>query len=85
MTLSRNKLEQLKLTSDLIEVYAFGKDIRKCLIYLNNLHAYASTKELKEMIKEEIEALEFYSSQGVDFKERIPYLEKIIHRARMGK
>ncbi|HEY96299.1 MAG TPA: protein kinase, partial [Dehalococcoidia bacterium] len=85
LTLSRNTLEKLTLCSALIEVFAAQKNAQKCLIYLNNLLAYAVTKEFKEMIKEEIEALEFYSSQGVDCKERIPFLEKIIHRARMGE
>ncbi len=84
LNLSRNQLEKLKLCSDLIEVHASHGDGQKCLLYLNDLQNYISSNELKNMIQEEIKALEFYAGKEVDMADRVPRLDELIHRARMG-
>jgi serine/threonine protein kinase len=85
LNLSRNRLEKLKLCSDLIEVYASQGNGQKCQLYLNNLQGYVSTPELREMVKEEIKALEFYAGKEVNIADRLPRLEALIHHARMGE
>ncbi len=85
LNMSRNQLERIKLCSDLIEVYASQGNCQKCLLYLSNLQGYVSTPRLKEMLTEEIKALEFYASKEVNIADRVPQLEELIHRARMGE
>lgn len=85
MNLSRNQLERIKLCSDLIEVYASQGNGQKCLLYLSNLQGYATTPELRDMVQEEMQALAFYIDKEVSIEDRIPQLEELIHRARMGK
>jgi len=83
LTLSRNQLEKIKLCSDLVEIYASQLNGQKCLLYLSTLQGYVLTPELRDMVQEEIKALEFYAGKEVDISDRIPRLDEIIHRARM--
>lgn len=85
LNMSRNQLEKLKLCSDLIEVYASQLKGPKCLLYLKNLQGYISGNELKKMVQEEIKALDFYIHKELDIADRIPKIEELIHRARMGE
>jgi len=84
LTRSRNQVEKIKLCSDLIEVHASEGNGQKCILYLKNLEGYISAAELREIIQEEIKALEFYAHKKVSITERLPGLEEIVHRARMG-
>jgi serine/threonine protein kinase len=85
LMMSRNLLEKVKMCSDLIEVYASQGNGQKCLLYLNDLQGYISSAELRNRVQEEIKALEFYSLKEVNMADRVPTLEELIHRARMGE
>jgi serine/threonine protein kinase len=85
LTRSESRSEKIKLCTDLVEIYGNQGDCHKCLIYLKNLQSFVSGSALKEFIQEEISALEFYARQEVSMADRIPRLEEIVHRARMGE
>jgi eukaryotic-like serine/threonine-protein kinase len=85
LTLSRSTPETVKLCTDLVEIYGSQGNGRKCAIYLKNLESHVSGTELRDLIQEEIKALEFYAGQELNVKDRLPGLEEIIHRARMGE
>jgi len=84
LTLSRSHLEKIKLCTDLVEVFATQGNCQKSILYLKNLQNYISSDEIKGMVQEEVNALEFYSRQEVSMADRLPKLQEIIHRARMG-
>jgi len=85
LTLSRSILETIKLCTDLVEIYGSQGNGRKCALYLKSLGNHVSGTELRDLIQEEIKALEFYTSQEMNIMDRLPGLEEIIHRARMGE
>jgi len=85
LTRSVSRSEKIKLCTDLVEIYGNQGDCHKCLIYLKNLQSFVSGSALKEFIQEEISALEFYARQEVSIADRIPRLEEVVHRARMGE
>lgn len=85
LTRSGNRSGNIKLCTDLVEVYGNQGDCHKCIIYLRNLQGFVAGSALKEFIQEEISALEFYAGKEVKMTERIPRLEEIVHRARMGE
>ena len=84
LTLSRSTLERVKLCTDLVEICAQQGNSEKCLMYLRSLQGLVPGSELREVIQEEIGALEFYGRQEVSIGERMPRLYEVVHRARMG-
>ena len=84
LTLSRSTLERVKLCTDLVEICAQQGNSEKCLMYLKSLQGLVAGSELREVIQEEIGALEFYGRQEVSIGERMPRLGEVVHRARMG-
>jgi len=85
LTRSESRIEKIKLCTDLVEIYGNQGDCHKCLIYLKNLQSFVSGSALKEVIQEEISALEFYARQEVSMADRAPRIEEVVHRARMGE
>ena len=85
LTRSESQIGKIKLCTDLVEIYGNQGDCHKCMVYLKNLQGFVSGSALKEVIQEEISALDFYGRQEVRITDRIPKLEEIVHRARMGE
>ena len=84
LILSRSTLERVKLCTDLVEICAQQGNNEKCLMYLRSLQGLVAGSELREVIQDEIGALEFYGRQEVSIGERMPRLDEVVHRARMG-
>ncbi|MGB5925585.1 MAG: serine/threonine-protein kinase [Dehalococcoidia bacterium] len=84
LTLSRNTLEKIKLCTDLVEIHAYQGNCERCLMYLRTLEGIVRGSDLKDVIHEEIQALQFHARQEVSMADRIPRLDEIIHRARIG-
>ncbi len=85
LTRSQSRSEKITLCTDLVEVYGKLNDCRKCLMYLKSLQNFVSGAALRALIQEETSALEFYINRELSIENRIPGLEEIIHRARMGE
>lgn len=85
LTMNASTMEQVKLCTDLIEIYASQGNTGGCLMYLKNLVNYVATPELKVAINTEIKALGFYQEQDVNIGEQLPKINELLHRARFGE
>lgn len=85
MKMSQDRMEKVKLCTDLAEHFALEDRARECALYLKTLKGYVRARGLKSLIEEEVGALEFYAREGVGIRERLPSIREVLHRARMGE
>lgn len=79
MKITKDRLEKIKLCTDLIEIYAPLSDKRKCLMYLKELRDFVNNPNTKEKI-ESIEKLHGLDLSDDAIRQRI---DEVIHLARI--
>ena len=85
LSLGKSNTEKLQMCTILVEMWAEKDDCHNCIFFLSKLQDFISGDKLREKIQSEIKSLELYASKNTSMKERIPGLEEIILRARMGE